>query len=220
MKTYHWDVLATFHWDVVGCFIWDVPATLLGRTKRRCNDAATTSRCWVGRLYVVVYIPSFALSECQHPWILNSLSFTPAFPAADTPPERKLCNENSSLSMHTVSFDVKEKFSQSCLWQWNIFYSQCPVLVILWLVIDLNINSLEFPFIFAMWRYLCNVTTGHNSELPLLSILLSTYSFTISKMESKNDFILKSIYVMLIPNRFIYLFIYLFIYNISVFYFL
>ena len=38
-----------FHGNVTGCFIWDVPATLLGRTKRRCHDVATTSCCRVGR---------------------------------------------------------------------------------------------------------------------------------------------------------------------------
>ena len=38
----------------------------------------------------------------QHPSLLNSLTFTPAFAAADAPPERKLCYENSSLSMATA----------------------------------------------------------------------------------------------------------------------
>ena len=57
-----------------------------------------------------------------------------------------------------------------------------------------------------MLKYLCNIATGHNFELPL-AIKLTAYSFTISKMESKIGFIFKSVYVMLIPNR---LFIYLF----------
>ena len=48
VKTYHWHVLPTFHWDDVGCFIWDVPVTLLGRTKRRRCNVATTFRCRVG----------------------------------------------------------------------------------------------------------------------------------------------------------------------------
>ena len=56
MKTYHWDVLATFHWDLVGCFIWDVPATLLGCTKRRHYDIATTSHCWVGVTYFILHL--------------------------------------------------------------------------------------------------------------------------------------------------------------------
>ena len=38
----------------------------------------------------------------QHPSLLNSLTFTPAFAAANAPPGRKLCNENSSLSMPTA----------------------------------------------------------------------------------------------------------------------
>ena len=38
----------------------------------------------------------------QYPSFLNSLTFTPAFAAADAPPERKLCYENSSLSMPTA----------------------------------------------------------------------------------------------------------------------
>ena len=38
----------------------------------------------------------------QYPSLLNSLIFTPAFAAADAPPERKLGNENSSLSMPTA----------------------------------------------------------------------------------------------------------------------
>ena len=38
----------------------------------------------------------------QHPLLLNSLLFTPAFAAADAPPERQLYNENSSLSMPTA----------------------------------------------------------------------------------------------------------------------
>ena len=38
----------------------------------------------------------------QHPSLLNSLTFTPAFAASDASPERKLCNENSSLSMPTA----------------------------------------------------------------------------------------------------------------------
>ena len=48
VTTYQWNVLKTYHWDVIGCFIWDVPATLLGRTKRRRYDVATTSCCRVG----------------------------------------------------------------------------------------------------------------------------------------------------------------------------
>ena len=38
----------------------------------------------------------------QHLSLLNSISFTPAFAAADTPPERKLSIANSSLSMPTA----------------------------------------------------------------------------------------------------------------------
>ena len=39
----------------------------------------------------------------QHLSLLNSISFTPAFAAADTPPERKLSITNSSLSMPTAA---------------------------------------------------------------------------------------------------------------------
>ena len=38
----------------------------------------------------------------QHLPLLNSMSFTPAFAAADAPPERKLSIANSSLSMPTA----------------------------------------------------------------------------------------------------------------------
>ena len=58
----------------------------------------------------------------QHPSLLNSLTFTPAFAAADVHPERKLCNENSSLSMTTAVTTARKlymtvehfSFSVSC----------------------------------------------------------------------------------------------------------
>ena len=64
VKTYHWDVLVRFHWDVIGCFIWDLPTALLGRTKRRRYDVATTSRCRVG--YALFHrFPAFWTSQLQ-----------------------------------------------------------------------------------------------------------------------------------------------------------
>ena len=136
--------------------------------------------------------PSFALSERHHPWLLNSLSFTPAFAAADAPPERKLCNENSSLSMSTAITTSRKSSLGFVYGSGTFFFLSVLYWWFLWLVIDLNMNYSEFSFIFAMWRYLCNVAIGYNSELPL-SILLTMYSFTISKMESKIDFIFKSV---------------------------
>ena len=50
---------------------------------------------------IIVYKANI-LDMTQHPSLSNSLTFTPAFAAADTPPERKLCYENSSLSMPTA----------------------------------------------------------------------------------------------------------------------
>ena len=44
----------------------------------------------------------------QHLLLLNSLTFTPAFATADAPPEHKLCNEHSSLSMPTAVMTARK----------------------------------------------------------------------------------------------------------------
>ena len=51
---------------------------------------------------IVIVYKTNILDMTQYLSLLNSLTFTPAFAAADAPPERKLCYENSSLSMPTA----------------------------------------------------------------------------------------------------------------------
>ena len=54
----------------------------------------------MSRGIVIIYKPNI-IDMTQHPCLLNSLLFTPTFAAADVPPECKLCNKNSYLSMPT-----------------------------------------------------------------------------------------------------------------------
>ena len=131
------------------------------------------------------------------------LSFTPAFSAVDAPPERKLCNENS-LSMATAVTTQRKVIYLGLVYdsRTSVFLSVL-CWYFLWLVIDLIMNSSEFSFIFAVWRYLWNIAAGHNFELPL-SILLTTYSFTISKMETKFNF---KVYLRDANSKSFYLFI-------------
>ena len=53
----------TYHWDVLGCFVWDVPATLLGRTERRCYDVTTVCFCWVGLVLHTQWLKNFQLRK-------------------------------------------------------------------------------------------------------------------------------------------------------------
>ena len=161
---------------------------------------------WIkSRGIVIVYKPNI-FDMTQHPWFLNSLSSTPAFAAADVPPERNLCNENSSLSMTTAVMTTRKKLSRSCIWQWNILLSQCRVFIIF-----MTSYWSEYEF-FGILIYSCYVKISlwrrYWTQFRIAPCYkLTTYSFTISKMESKIGFISTSIYEMLIPNRLIDLFI-------------
>ena len=105
---------------------------------------------WIrSRSIVIIYKPNTP-DMTQHPLLLNSLLFTPAFAAADAPPERQLYNENSPLSMPTAVTTARKSSLSLVYHSGRFFFLSVLCWWFSWLVTDLNMNSSEFSFIFAM----------------------------------------------------------------------
>ena len=103
--------------------------------------------------------------------------------------ECKLCHENSSLSM-PAAVTTSRKSSLALVYDsGTFFFFSVLCWWFLWLVIDLNMNSSEFSFIFAMLRYLCNVATGHNSEFALATYIQLPFLYISILLFSINIFI-------------------------------